>query len=140
MVTTRATQHGFTLMEVLVAVAVLAIALAAAIRIGAQTAGNTIELRDRTLAGWVAENVLAEVQSGLDPIVEPTQRSGTASQGFQEWDWELSATQAEIPVGLPVELPDLLELEVMVYRGGESERPVSVRTTWYQATPPAEVP
>lgn len=51
--------RGFTLLEILVALAVLAIGLSAAIR-GSATGITTVgELRDRQLATWVADNQLA---------------------------------------------------------------------------------
>ena len=52
---------GFTLLEVLVALAVLAIGLGAIITAAGQSAGNVSYLRDRTLAAWVAENKLNEL-------------------------------------------------------------------------------
>ena len=52
--------RGFTLMEVLVALAVLAIALAGVMRLSAQTIDATVYLHDKTLALWVAQNRIAE--------------------------------------------------------------------------------
>ncbi|KAA8716020.1 type II secretion system minor pseudopilin GspI [Pseudomonas cannabina] len=55
-------EHGFTLTEVLVALAIIAIALAAAARVsGVMTHSNGL-LRDRALALLAAQNQLAELR------------------------------------------------------------------------------
>ncbi|MNC92357.1 putative type II secretion system protein I precursor [compost metagenome] len=53
-------QAGFTLIEVLVALAIVSIALLAALRAAGQGTTHAGDLRARLLAGWVAENRLAE--------------------------------------------------------------------------------
>jgi len=42
--------------------AILAVALAATIKVSAENAENARYLRDKTLAHWVAMNVLTEIQ------------------------------------------------------------------------------
>lgn len=62
---TRLSSRGFTLIEVLVALAIVAIALAAAIRaVGLMTDGNGL-LRDKSLALLAAESRLAELRLGV---------------------------------------------------------------------------
>lgn len=79
--------RGFTLIEVLVALAVLAIALGAIIKTMSDNAYNSIYLRDRTLAQWVALNKITELQLGKDwPNAGKT--DGTALMGDHEWYWE----------------------------------------------------
>ena len=53
---------GFTLVEILVALAILAVALAAGMRAVAQSADGATLLKQRTLALWVAQNRLAAAQ------------------------------------------------------------------------------
>lgn len=92
----RALTGGFTLVEVLVAVAVLAIALAAVIGAMARQADNAGYLKQKTLAVWVAHNRLAEVQ--LQPKVPGTGRSdGTVEMGGFEWRWEAVVNATEDP-------------------------------------------
>jgi len=55
--------RGFTLIEVLVALAILAVALGAASRASVMMADSSMELRQRLLASWVAQNRLAELQA-----------------------------------------------------------------------------
>ena len=50
------TNDGFTLLEVLVALAILAISLAVLLKISAQNANNAAYLRDKTFAHWIALN------------------------------------------------------------------------------------
>lgn len=56
-----ARQHGFTLIEVLVALAIVAIALAACLRAIGSLALNERALHERLLAGWSADNVLGQL-------------------------------------------------------------------------------
>ncbi|MFO7808537.1 type II secretion system minor pseudopilin GspI, partial [Guyparkeria sp.] len=56
----RRTSRGFTLLEVLVALVVLAVALGALIKAGSEHARNTAYLQERALAGWVAGNLVAD--------------------------------------------------------------------------------
>lgn len=79
-------EAGFTLIEILVALSILAIALMAAMRAAGQGTTNVAELRTRTLAGWVAENVLATHRARGDwlPVGE---QEGKAVEGGMEFVW-----------------------------------------------------
>lgn len=82
----NAKRDGFTLVEVLVALAIIAIALLAALRVAAGGTNSVGELRGRLLAGWVAENLLAESGARGEWPATGIQR-GTQSQGGMEFTW-----------------------------------------------------
>ena len=81
------TVGGFTLLEMLVALTVLAIALLAALRASSSGVQNTVEIRNRLLAGWVAQNRLAEHIARRDWIAVGVVR-GDESQGGVRFGWE----------------------------------------------------
>jgi len=61
---------GFTLIEVLVALTIVAITLGAGIRAAGALTGNTQRLADVSAAQWCAENQLAALRlSGLTPPI-----------------------------------------------------------------------
>jgi len=82
----RRPERGFTLVEVLVALAIVSIALAAALRAAGQGTATADELRLRLFAGWVAENRLAEHRARGDWLPLGIAR-GSQSQGGVELSW-----------------------------------------------------
>ena len=71
---------GFTLIEILVAVAILAVALAATTRAASLATDGTLETRQRLLATWAAQNRVAELRARrIFPAVASTRL--TTEQG-----------------------------------------------------------
>lgn len=86
--------RGFTLVEVLVAVAVLAIAMSAVIGAMARQADNAGYLRQKSIALWVAHNRLAELQ--LQKEIPSTGRSdGRMEMAGVEWTWQAEVKTTE---------------------------------------------
>jgi len=79
-------RDGFTLVEVLVALAIISIALLAALRVAGGGTSSVGELRARLLAGWVAQNLLAE-QHARGEWPSLGMRRGAARQGGIEFAW-----------------------------------------------------
>lgn len=69
---------GFTLIEILVAVAILAVALAATTRAASVATDGALETRQRLLATWSAENRIAEIRARrLFPAAGSTRYNAT---------------------------------------------------------------
>ena len=91
--------RGFTLVEVMVALAIVAIALPALLMSLYQQIDDTAYLRDKTLAYMVAENKLAEIRFviGSTRNLSAGKDSGLASMADRDWYWwvETKATEVE---------------------------------------------
>jgi general secretion pathway protein I len=89
-------QTGFTLLEVMVALAIVGLALATASISISQMAGNASTLQERTYASWIAQNKITELRlSGEIPEVKAT--SGELEFANRTWGWRavVSATDVE---------------------------------------------
>ena len=89
-------RSGFTLIEVLVALAIITISLAAAMRATSAAVTNSGEMQDRTLARWVGRNELARLQTQLSLPV-PGRISGEVTQGDIGFSWDASVETTPNP-------------------------------------------
>jgi general secretion pathway protein I len=87
---------GFTLVEILVALAILAVALAAGMRAVAQATDSATLLKQRTLALWVAQNRLAAAQLDANWPAEGT-RNGDAIQAGARFVWRETVSDTPNP-------------------------------------------
>jgi general secretion pathway protein I len=79
--------RGFTLLEVLVALAVIAFALASLIKVTGGGAANAAYLRDKTFAHWVAENRLAQMSTRKNFWPSTGTDDGEMEMAGREWFW-----------------------------------------------------
>lgn len=82
----RTRQGGFTLVEVLVALTIVAVSLLAALRVATQGTRDVDELRVRLFAGWVVADRLQEHRARGDWLPVGT-LSGRELQGGVELGW-----------------------------------------------------
>ncbi|MCF6190510.1 MAG: type II secretion system minor pseudopilin GspI [Cocleimonas sp.] len=77
---------GFTLLEVMIALFVVAIALGGAIKVMGNAAQNTSRLSNKTFAQWVALNQIAKlnIEKAWPKLGEA---KGNSEMASQEWKW-----------------------------------------------------
>ncbi|ARP94374.1 type II secretion system minor pseudopilin GspI [Bordetella genomosp. 13] len=86
-------ERGFTLIEVLVALAIIAVAMGAAMRATSVMISNNRALQDKTLALMAAENALAQLRLE-QTLPQPGKRTVACPQGGQAMQCELIVTSS----------------------------------------------
>ncbi len=89
-------QAGFTLIEMLVALAIFSLAALALLRLGGATAANSARLTDQALAQIVARNLSVEVLTDPQPPAFGTQTGVTTNAGRQ-WRWTRTVARSPEP-------------------------------------------
>jgi general secretion pathway protein I len=89
-------RRGFTLLEVLVALAVMAIAMAALWKGLGQGIAVSEGLPERIMARWIAQNHMVLRQARGD-WPDTRTYNGTEEMGGREWYWQEQVTDTEEP-------------------------------------------
>ena len=84
---------GFTLLEVLVSLAIIATVLVSIMRLQSQTISMNETVRFYCLAPFLAQSKLAEVQ--MDPESFSGTDSGDFGSSFPEYDWQVRVEEKE---------------------------------------------
>lgn len=91
----RPDARGFTLIEVVVALAILGIGMLAVFKTIGDTVNNVEVLRDRSFAEWIADNRITEIRiSGEMPSVEET--AGEVEFAGRQWHWMTKVSQTQV--------------------------------------------
>ena len=116
---------GFTLLEVLVAQTILAVALAALIKGGSDHSRNTLYLQERTLAHWAGQNLLAEYEAGMRPLAEGN-RSGDVTMGPFRYGYQVSISDYTPEAPIPLPAVKRIDIRLWLAERGEQEQRASV--------------
>jgi general secretion pathway protein I len=105
--------RGFTLVEVMVALAIVAIAVPALLLALFQQLDGTEHLRDRSIASWVATDRLSELRlvvakQGALPVGELL---GETRLAERDWYWWIDQQATEIPGFIRVDVKVSIEAE-----------------------------
>jgi general secretion pathway protein I len=92
----RKARNGFTLIEVLVALAIVAIGMAAVLEALTSSANTALYLQDKTFAEWVALNRIETVRlTGAVPGAGTS--NDTIDYAGRSWEWQQKVTDTRIP-------------------------------------------
>ena len=97
---TRQTSHlqsGFTLIEVIVALGIFGMAVVSLIHMQGESTKSALALRDRAIAGIVAENVLIDLYTRADELPNGG-NSGQTDMAGQTWQWSSSIGETPNPL------------------------------------------
>lgn len=108
--------RGFTLLEVLVGVVVLALALLALSRTAASQVNTFGALRERTLAGWLADDVLAQTRLA-SPF--PALGKSDGRRRFGDRDWRYDVVVQATPVN------GVRRIDVHIYAADSADVPIA---------------
>ena len=114
-------KRGFTIIEVMVALLVVAIALPALLKALYQQVDGTAYLRDKAIAQWVASNRMAEVRirrARTDSIFAEEQK-GVEDMADRDWYWWMTSEVTAVE--------DFYRVEITVATA-EAERDTPVYT------------
>ena len=113
--------EGFTLLELLVAVAILTIVALTSLSNNSTIISNNSYLREKTLAHWVAMNKAAELR--VNGIWLTGKQEGVAIMADQKWQWVIS--------GKPTPDPDIQLINIEVRPDAEDEQTPLASLTMY---------
>jgi general secretion pathway protein I len=109
---------AFTLIEVLIALVILAIAFLAIDRAISSSVLTELALENKTMAMWVADENLTEINLGMIDFSTTTIQHGHMSMLGREWPWAASvkpipntqSREVQVSVNVPGEVNNGLDL------------------------------
>lgn len=90
-----ASHRGFTLLEVLIGLLVLALALVALSRTAANQVNAFAALRERTFAGWLADEVLTQTRL-TSSFPDPGKTDGRRRFAGRDWRYDVVVQSTQV--------------------------------------------
>jgi general secretion pathway protein I len=122
--------YGFTLLEVLVALVIVAFGMGAVLSALSSSADNISSLREKTVAQWVAMNQIADARLSTNLPKRGVTEGDVKNFGGADWHWRQDVMAVEM-------VPGLMEIAVRVRRAtpGSSRSSTSGGSTASSSTP-----
>lgn len=125
----REEQSGFTLLEAMIALMIVAMALPALVTLVMTQLDGSAGIRDKTYAFWVAENQLTRIRllqaqrekKQLGDYKVPEKDSGLVDMAGLRWQWQLKTIDMET-------IPGFKRVEIAVRLMGAINGPTLGRT------------
>lgn len=129
---------GFTLLEVMVALAIIGFALLAIGSKMGQMVDAANAMRERTYASWIAQNKIAEMRLA-NVLPEVSSSSGEVEYAGTEWRWRAVVSETgvenlfrvDVAVGYPGSDYDIREVSGFI---GEPVIPGQANRAWRQGS------
>ena len=102
--------RGFTLLEVMIALLVITLGMGAVINTTGESGWKSAQLKQGTIANWVAQNQIAEYRAKRT-WTNATKKSGEVEMANTEWVWQMKISKTDDP--------SLRRLDVEVFIKGE---------------------
>jgi general secretion pathway protein I len=103
---------GFTLIEVMVALAIAALSLAAVAASVSQMIDAGSTMQERTYASWIAQNKIAEMRLA-NTVPEVSETSGEIEYAGLEWGWRATVSETGVE--------DLFRVDVAISYAGSDD-------------------
>lgn len=118
---------GFTLLEVVVALAVVTLGIMAAFNLVVQISTGSLHMKERTLAGWIASNEITRVRLGGE-FPDVSQFDGDVEFAGAEYRWRATVSETGVE--------NLRRIDMDVSYADEPDRVIG-RSTGFLSPPPA---
>jgi general secretion pathway protein I len=109
---TRPNSKGFTLIEVMVALTIVALSLTAVTASLSQMIDAAYAMRERTYASWIAQNRIAELRLA-DETPNVGASNGEVNYASADWSWRAEIAETGVD--------DLYRIDVSVSRAGSED-------------------
>jgi len=109
--------RGFTLLEVMIALLVITLGMGAVINTTGESGWKSAQLKQGTIANWVAQNQIAEYRAKRT-WNNVSSRTGDVEMANVEWVWKMKISKTDDP--------SLRRLDVEVFIKGEDVLKASV--------------
>jgi general secretion pathway protein I len=92
----RRQNKAFTLIEILVALVILAIALLAGVKVIGDGARAQMAVQRHSTAMWVADQLISEIQLNLLNVSDNVSQQGQIQMLNQSWPWQINVVQSNV--------------------------------------------
>jgi len=116
--------RGFTLIEVLAALVIVSLGMLGVIQAVSQTASNSVYLRDKTLAHWIAMNRVTETRLAAQPP-DIDSSSDEVDYAGRRWRWTMDVIET------PVESLRRIDVRVSLADAEDDGSALAVVTGFY---------
>ena len=103
---------GFTLIEVMFALLIVALTMGAIVETGGYAARRTSQLTEKTIASWIAQNQVT-LYRAKNTWTTASNKTGTVEMADKQWQWKMKISKTDEPL--------LRRIDVDVFLQGGSD-------------------